>query len=139
MLMPQLFTVLIMILFNRHMQLSLMHHVPSGLAPIVRKYKHTIKSGLMNTIHSFTNDRPYWIIFIKIFVGKTASSSMVPTKTGAASAVGLVIPELKGKLDGVAIRVPTTNVSLVDITLNIEEKVTAEEVNAVVKKAAVMS
>ena len=61
---------------------------------------------------------------------------MVPTKTGAASAIGLVIPELKGKLDGVAIRVPTTNVSLVDLTLKIKEKVTASEVNKVVKDAS---
>jgi glyceraldehyde 3-phosphate dehydrogenase len=91
----------------------------------------------MNTIHSFTNDQALLDNIHKdIRRARTASSSMVPTKTGAASAVGLVIPELKGKLDGVAIRVPTANVSLVDLTLNIAEKVTAEEVNAVVKKAA---
>jgi glyceraldehyde 3-phosphate dehydrogenase len=111
----------------------------NGLAPIVHvlNENYTIKSGLMNTIHSFTNDQALLDNIHKdIRRARTASSSMVPTKTGAASAVGLVIPELKGKLDGVAIRVPTTNVSLVDLTLNIEEKVTAEEVNAVVKKAA---
>jgi glyceraldehyde 3-phosphate dehydrogenase len=111
----------------------------NGLAPIVHvlNENYKIKSGLMNTIHSFTNDQALLDNIHKdIRRARTASSSMVPTKTGAASAVGLVIPELKGKLDGVAIRVPTTNVSLVDLTLNIEEKVTAEEVNALVKKAA---
>jgi glyceraldehyde 3-phosphate dehydrogenase len=111
----------------------------NGLAPIVHvlNENYTIKSGLMNTIHSFTNDQALLDNIHKdIRRARTASSSMVPTKTGAASAVGLVIPELKGKLDGVAIRVPTANVSLVDLTLNIAEKVTAEEVNAVVKKAA---
>jgi glyceraldehyde 3-phosphate dehydrogenase len=61
---------------------------------------------------------------------------MVPTKTGAASAIGLVIPELKGKLDGVAIRVPTTNVSLIDLTLKIKEQVTASEVNEIIKNAS---
>jgi glyceraldehyde 3-phosphate dehydrogenase len=111
----------------------------NGLAPIVHvlNENYTIKSGLMNTIHSFTNDQALLDNIHKdIRRARTASSSMVPTKTGAASAVGLVIPELKGKLDGVAIRVPTTNVSLVDLTLNIEEKVTAQEVNAAIKKAA---
>ena len=91
----------------------------------------------MNTIHSFTNDQALLDSMHKdIRRARTASSSMVPTKTGAASAIGLVIPELKGKLDGVAIRVPTTNVSLVDLTLKIKEKVTASDVNKVIKNAS---
>ena len=111
----------------------------NGLAPILHalNQKLTIESGLMNTIHSFTNDQALLDNMHKdIRRARTASSSMVPTKTGAASAIGLVIPELKGKLDGVAIRVPTTNVSLVDLTLKIKEKVTASEVNRVIKDAS---
>ena len=111
----------------------------NGLAPILYalSQKLTIESGLMNTIHSFTNDQALLDSIHKdIRRARTASSSMVPTKTGAASAIGLVIPELKGKLDGVAIRVPTTNVSLVDLTLKIKEKVTASDVNKVIKNAS---
>jgi glyceraldehyde 3-phosphate dehydrogenase len=111
----------------------------NGLAPIVHvlNQNFTIESGLMNTIHSFTNDQALLDNIHKdIRRARAASVSMIPTKTGAASAVGIVIPELAGKLDGVAIRVPTPNVSLVDLTLKISEKTSISEINKSMKNAA---
>ena len=91
----------------------------------------------MNTIHSYTNDQSLLDnMHSDIRRARSAGVSMVPTKTGAASAVGLVIPELKGKLDGVAIRVPTQNVSLVDLTIVTKKSTTKEEVNEAMKKAS---
>ncbi|MDR2869299.1 MAG: type I glyceraldehyde-3-phosphate dehydrogenase [Deferribacteraceae bacterium] len=109
------------------------------LAPIVKLINDNfgIEHGLMNTIHSYTNDQRILDLPHKdLRRARAAAQSMIPTSTGAAKAVGVVIPELKGKLDGTSIRVPTPNVSIVDFVCNLKKNVTAEEVNAVLKKAA---
>ena len=91
----------------------------------------------MTTIHSYTNDQQVLDLpHEDIRRARAAALSMIPTSTGAASAISLVIPELEGKFDGMAIRVPTPNVSVVDLTVDLERKASVEEVNAVVKKAA---
>ncbi|MBN1587207.1 MAG: type I glyceraldehyde-3-phosphate dehydrogenase [Candidatus Omnitrophica bacterium] len=96
-----------------------------------------IKSGLMTTIHSYTNDQRILDLAHKdLRRARAAAVSMIPTSTGAAKAIGLVIPQLKGKLDGLAIRVPTPNVSLTDLTVQTEKATSAEEVNAALKKAS---
>ena len=95
-----------------------------------------IEKGMMTTIHSYTGDQPTLDTMHKdLYRGRAAALSMIPTSTGAAKAVGLVLPELKGKLDGFAIRVPTPNVSAVDLTFIAEKTVTAHEVNEVVRDA----
>jgi len=92
---------------------------------------------LMTTIHSYTNDQRILDFPHKdLRRARAAALNMIPTKTGAAAAIGLVIPELNGKLDGFAIRVPTPNVSVVDLTAELGKAVTAEEINAAVKAAA---
>lgn len=94
-------------------------------------------SGLMNTVHAFTNDQSLLDVHHSdLRRARSATQSIIPTKTGAASAVGLVMPDLKGKLDGFAVRVPTINVSLVDLTFQAKRNTTVEEVNEIVKKAA---
>jgi len=111
----------------------------NGLAPLVKVINDSIgiKSGLMNTIHSYTNDQALLDnMHSDIRRARAACASMIPTKTGAAASIGLIIPELQGKLDGVAIRVPTTNVSLVDLTLIPRRKTTSEEINNLMKSAA---
>jgi len=111
----------------------------NGLAPIAKviQDKIGIESGLMNTIHSYTNDQSLLDnMHVDIRRARAAAASMIPSKTGAAASIGLVIPELMGKLDGVAIRVPTTNVSLVDLTFTPSKKTTKEEVNKVMREAA---
>jgi len=111
----------------------------NGLAPLVKVIQDElgIKSGLMNTIHSYTNDQSLLDNMHKdIRRARAASGSMIPTKTGAASAVGLVIPEVKGKLDGIAVRVPTNNVSLVDLTIVTEKQTSKDAVNKIMKKAS---
>ncbi len=96
-----------------------------------------IKRGLMTTVHSYTNDQRILDLPHKdIRRARAAAVSMIPTTTGAARAVALVLPELKGKLDGLAVRVPTPNVSLVDLVVEVEKNTTKEEVNAALKKAA---
>jgi glyceraldehyde 3-phosphate dehydrogenase len=91
----------------------------------------------MTTIHAYTNDQVLTDVFHKdIRRARSATQSMIPTKTGAAAAVGLVLPELKGKLDGFAMRVPTINVSVVDLTFRPKRATTVDEVNALVKAAA---
>ena len=91
----------------------------------------------MNTIHSYTNDQVILDnMHDDVRRARSGAVSMIPTKTGAASAIGLVIPALKGKLDGVAIRVPTSNVSLVDLTITTTRATNIDEVNAIMKKAA---
>ncbi|MFH1283544.1 MAG: type I glyceraldehyde-3-phosphate dehydrogenase [bacterium] len=96
-----------------------------------------IKRGLMTTIHSFTNDQVTLDFPHKdLRRARAASTSIIPTTTGAAKAIGLVIPELKGKMNGLAIRVPTPNVSLVDLVVETAKSATVEEVNAAFKKAA---
>jgi glyceraldehyde 3-phosphate dehydrogenase len=91
----------------------------------------------MTTIHSYTGDQPTLDTMHKdLYRARAAALSMIPTSTGAAKAVGLVLPELKGKLDGVAIRVPTPNVSVVDLVFEASRATTVEEVNAAIRAAA---
>lgn len=109
------------------------------LAPMVKPLndKIGIDNGLMTTIHSYTNDQVLTDVYhTDLRRARSATSSMIPTKTGAAAAIGLVLPELNGKLDGFAIRVPTINVSLVDLTFTASRNTTVEEINAVMKAAA---
>jgi glyceraldehyde 3-phosphate dehydrogenase len=109
------------------------------LAPLAKVLhdKIGIQAGVMTTIHSYTNDQVLTDVYHSdLRRARSATMSMIPTKTGAAAAVGLVLPELKGKLDGFAIRVPTINVSLVDLSFTAGRKTTVEEVHAVVKAAA---
>jgi glyceraldehyde 3-phosphate dehydrogenase len=96
-----------------------------------------IKHGLMTTVHSYTNDQQILDLPHKdLRRARAAGLSIIPTTTGAAKAVALVLPELKGKLNGFAMRVPTPNVSIVDLTAELEKTVTAEEINKVLKAAA---
>ncbi len=109
------------------------------LAPVAKVLHDAfgIKSGYMTTIHAYTGDQPTLDTMHKdLYRARAAALSMIPTSTGAAKALGLVIPELKGVLDGSAIRVPTPNVSCVDLKFIAERSVTAEDINAAVKAAA---
>ncbi len=109
------------------------------LAPVAKVLhkNFTIKNGLMTTIHAYTADqRLHDAPHSDLRRARAAAASLVPTTTGAAKAVGLVIPDLKGKLDGRALRIPTIDASLVDLFVNVEKSVTAEEVNAAFKEAA---
>jgi glyceraldehyde 3-phosphate dehydrogenase len=109
------------------------------LAPLVHPLhqKLGIVHGLMTTIHAYTNDQVLTDVYHKdLRRARSATHSMIPTKTGAASAVGLVLPELNGKLDGYAIRVPTINVSIVDLSFVASRDTTVEEVNGILKAAA---
>jgi glyceraldehyde 3-phosphate dehydrogenase len=109
------------------------------LAPLAKVLHDEIGilAGVMTTVHSYTNDQVLTDVYHSdLRRARSATMSMIPTKTGAAAAVGLVLPELKGKFDGFAIRVPTINVSLVDLSFNAARKTTVEEINAAVKKAA---
>jgi glyceraldehyde 3-phosphate dehydrogenase len=96
-----------------------------------------IEKGMMTTIHSYTNDQPSLDQMHKdLYRGRAAAMSMIPTSTGAAKAVGLVLPELKGKLDGISVRVPTPNVSLVDLKFVSKRPTTVHEINDAIKAAA---
>lgn len=109
------------------------------LAPLAKVLNDEfgIVKGFMTTIHSYTGDQPTLdTMHVDLYRARAAALSMIPTSTGAAKAVGLVLPELNGKLDGVAIRVPTPNVSCVDLTFEASRNVTAEEINAAVTAAA---
>ena len=109
------------------------------LAPLVKALDDRIGivSGLMNTIHSFTNDQVLTDVFHKdLRRARSATHNMIPTKTGAAAAVGLVLPHLNGKLDGFSIRVPTINVSIVDLTFIAKKATSVAEVNLAVKQAS---
>ena len=109
------------------------------LAPVAKVLADTvgISRGFMTTIHSYTGDQPTLDTMHKdMYRARAAAMNMIPTSTGAARAVGLVLPELKGKLDGVAIRVPTPNVSVVDLTFEATRDCTAEEINEAMKAAA---
>jgi glyceraldehyde 3-phosphate dehydrogenase len=124
---------------SSHQVISNASCTTNGLAPVLKViHDHLrVESGLMTTIHSYTNDQALLDnMHSDIRRARSAAASMIPTKTGAASAIGLVIPELKGKLDGIAIRVPTTNVSIVDLSLNIQKKVTKNELNKLMKDAS---
>jgi glyceraldehyde 3-phosphate dehydrogenase len=110
------------------------------LAPVVKPLLDSfgIESGLMTTIHAYTNDQVLTDVYHKdMRRARSATMSMIPTKTGAAKAVGLVLPELQGKFDGFAMRVPTINVSVVDLTFTPTKATSVEEVNDVIQKASV--
>lgn len=109
------------------------------LAPVAKVLNDSIgiEHGFMTTVHAYTNDQPSLDQLHKdLYRARAAAVSMIPTSTGAAKAVGLVLPELKGKLDGVAIRVPTPNVSVVDLKVVTRRETTAKEVNDAMKRAA---
>jgi len=109
------------------------------LAPIAKVLHDSvgIVAGLMTTIHSYTNDQVLTDVYHSdLRRARSATMSQIPTKTGAAAAVGLVMPDLKGKLDGFAVRVPTINVSLVDLTFTAKRATSVEEINKILKEAA---
>jgi glyceraldehyde 3-phosphate dehydrogenase len=129
-----------------HADLRAAHKVVSNascttncLAPLVKPLHEQIglEHGLMTTVHSYTNDQVLTDVYHKdLRRARSATMSMIPTKTGAAAAVGLVLPELDGRLDGYAIRVPTINVSLVDLTFQASRETSTDEVNDILRKAA---
>lgn len=109
------------------------------LAPIAKAINDTvgIDQGSMTTIHAYTNDQNLSDVYHPdLYRARSATQSMIPTKTGAAAAVGLVLPELAGKLDGMSVRVPTINVSLVDFTFIAKRDTSIEEINAIMKEAS---
>jgi glyceraldehyde 3-phosphate dehydrogenase len=109
------------------------------LVPVAKVLHETvgIERGMMTTIHSYTNDQPTLDQMHKdLYRARAAALNMIPTSTGAAKAVGLVLPELKGKLDGISIRVPTPNVSVVDLKFIAKRATTVEEINSAIRKAA---
>lgn len=122
------------------------HHVISNascttncLAPIAKVLhdNFTIQKGLMTTVHSYTNDQKLLDLpHPDLRRARAAALSIIPTSTGAAKAIGLVLPDLKGRLDGIALRVPTPNVSIVDLVVNVEKPTTKDEVNAAMERAA---
>src|SRR6187551_121376 len=129
-----------------HEQIKASHQVISNascttncLAPLAKVLheKIGVVHGLMTTIHAYTNDQVLTDVYHSdLRRARSATMSQIPTKTGAAAAVGLVLPELKGKLDGFAVRVPTINVSLVDLTFSAKRPTSVEEVNKLMKEAA---
>ncbi|MGB3445353.1 MAG: type I glyceraldehyde-3-phosphate dehydrogenase [Xanthobacteraceae bacterium] len=109
------------------------------LAPVAKVINDLvgIETGFMTTIHAYTGDQPTLDTMHKdLYRGRAAAVSMIPTSTGAAKAIGLVLPELKGKLDGVAIRVPTPNVSVIDLKIVANKQTTANDINEAMKRAA---
>ncbi|MBS4004348.1 MAG: type I glyceraldehyde-3-phosphate dehydrogenase [Afipia sp.] len=109
------------------------------LAPVAKVLNDTvgIETGFMTTIHAYTGDQPTLdTMHSDLYRGRAAALSMIPTSTGAAKAIGLVLPELQGKLDGVAIRVPTPNVSVIDLKIVAKKATTKEEINDAMKRAA---
>jgi glyceraldehyde 3-phosphate dehydrogenase len=127
------------VLKSSHTVISNASCTTNCLAPLAKVLHDEIGilAGVMNTVHSYTNDQVLTDVYHSdLRRARSATMSMIPTKTGAAAAVGLVLPELKGKIDGFAIRVPTINVSLVDLSFNAARKTTVEEIHAAVRKAA---
>ncbi|HEX5485032.1 type I glyceraldehyde-3-phosphate dehydrogenase [Limnobacter sp.] len=109
------------------------------LAPLVKPLNDAIgiETGLMTTVHAYTNDQVLTDVYHEdLRRARSATMSMIPTKTGAAAAVGLVLPELNGKLDGYAIRVPTINVSMVDLSFIAKRETTVDEINSILKAAS---
>src|ERR1700709_2823263 len=109
------------------------------LAPVAKVLNDTvgIETGFMTTIHAYTGDQPTLDTMHKdLYRGRAAAVSMIPTSTGAAKAIGLVLPELNGKLDGVAIRVPTPNVSMIDLKIVAKKATSKDEINAAMRRAA---
>ncbi|MFX1274974.1 MAG: type I glyceraldehyde-3-phosphate dehydrogenase [Promethearchaeota archaeon] len=130
-------------LTDQHKIISNASCTTNCLAPVVKVLQENfkIKYGLMTTIHSYTNDQSNVDIArsgdaSKMIRGRAAAMNMIPTSTGAAKAIGLVYPELQGKLDGIAIRVPTVDGSVVDLKAVVENKCSAEDINAKMKEAA---
>ncbi|PLS06954.1 type I glyceraldehyde-3-phosphate dehydrogenase [Neobacillus cucumis] len=124
---------------NNHHVLSNASCTTNCLAPFAKVLndKFGIKRGMMTTVHSYTNDQQILDLPHKDYRrARAAAENMIPTSTGAAKAVALVLPELKGKLNGMAMRVPTPNVSVVDLVAELEKDVTVEEVNSALKAAA---
>ena len=129
-----------------HKSLKASHQIISNascttncLAPLVKPLHEKIglESGLMTTVHAYTNDQVLTDVFHKdLRRARSATMSMIPTKTGAAAAVGLVLPDLNGKLDGLAVRVPTINVSLVDLTFRAKRPTDKKEILSIMKEAA---
>ncbi|MGB2154358.1 MAG: type I glyceraldehyde-3-phosphate dehydrogenase [Porticoccaceae bacterium] len=129
-----------------HSMLTQAHQVISNascttncLAPLVKPLHEAmgIESGYMTTVHAYTNDQQLSDVYHSdVYRARSATQSMIPTKTGAAVAIGDVMPELAGKLDGLAVRVPTINVSLVDLTFNAGRDTSIDEVNQILKQAA---
>ncbi len=123
----------------RHTIISNASCTTNCLAPLIKPLheKIGVVSGLMTTIHSYTNDQVLTDVFhTDLRRARSATQSMIPTKTGAAAAVGLVLPDLSGKLDGLAVRVPTLNVSLVDLTFQAKRATDKQEITAIMKAAA---
>lgn len=126
-------------LTREHVVVSNASCTTNCLAPVAKVLNDTvgIEKGFMTTVHSYTNDQPSLDQMHKdLYRARAAALSMIPTTTGAARAVGLVLPELKGKLDGVAIRVPTPNVSVVDLKIVAKRATSAEEINKAMTAAA---
>ena len=126
-------------LTKEHLVVSNASCTTNCLVPVAKVLNDAIgiQHGMMTTIHSYTNDQPSLDQMHKdLYRARAAALSMIPTSTGAAKAVGLVLPELKGKLDGVSVRVPTPNVSLVDLKFVAKKATTAQEVNDAIKAAA---
>mgnify|MGYP003330895710 FL=1 len=124
---------------NDHKIISNASCTTNCLAPVAKILNQVvgIESGFMTTVHAFTGDQPVLdTLHSDLRRARAASSSMIPTSTGAAKAVGLVLPELSGKLDGTAVRVPTANVSMVDLTFYAEKATSIEEINNSIKEAA---
>lgn len=126
-------------LAREHMVVSNGSCTTNCLAPVAKVLSDTvgIETGFMTTIHAYTGDQPTLDTLHKdLYRARAAAMSMIPTSTGAAKAIGLVLPELKGKLDGVAIRVPTPNVSAVDLKIIAKRATDADEINATMKRAS---
>jgi glyceraldehyde 3-phosphate dehydrogenase len=124
---------------KEHMVVSNGSCTTNCLAPIAKVLNDLvgIETGFMTTIHAYTGDQPTLDTMHKdLYRGRAAALSMIPTSTGAAKAIGLVLPELNGKLDGVAIRVPTPNVSVVDLKIIAQRKTTKDEINEAMKRAS---
>ena len=127
------------VLSSRHTVISNASCTTNCLVPVVKVLHDTmgISAGIMTTIHSYTNDQVLTDVYHKdLRRARSATMSQIPTKTGAAASVGLVLPELKGRLDGFSVRVPTINVSLVDLTFTAKRATTVEEVNQALRDAA---
>jgi len=127
------------ILRSNHSIISNASCTTNCLAPLAKVLHEAvgIEQGIMNTVHSYTNDQVLTDVYHKdLRRARSATQSMIPTKTGAAAAVGLVLPELDGRLDGFSVRVPTINVSLVDLTFRASRTTTVEEINSAMRAAA---